>query len=213
MFVLENVRYAGFLDIPEMVIEKGRITTLFGPSGCGKTTLLRLLNKLISPDEGRVIFDGRDLDEVNSVELRRKVVMLSQNPVVFPGNLRDNLNVGLAFRHEKPADDSRLRHLLEQVKLEKDLGTSPVKFSGGEKQRMALARVILLDPEVYLLDEPSSSLDEDTAGFVHDMLVRHAEVNGKTMIMVTHSRMIAERYSHVIVRVSAGGIIGRELCR
>lgn len=208
MFRLTDVKYADYLNIPELQIEGGLITTLFGPSGSGKTTILKLLNKLISPTSGQVLFNGRDLSLIDSIEHRREVVMLSQDPVVFAGSVRENLNAGLVFRQQPPRDDAKLKHLLEQVKLDKPLDAPAGNLSGGEKQRLALARVLLLDPRVYLLDEPSSSLDDETAVLVHDMLVRRSRAENKTMVFVTHSRSIAESYSDVIVRVAPGGFIG-----
>ena len=136
------------------------MTALLGPSGCGKTTLLRLLNKLVSPDSGRIFYKGVDIAEVPSVEHRRRVMMLSQNPVLFPGNIRDNLEVGFRLQKTEAPGEVRLREILSQVRLDKDLDGPCEQLSGGERQRLVLARVCLLDPEVYLLDEPSAALDE-----------------------------------------------------
>ncbi|ADJ25739.1 ABC transporter related protein [Dehalogenimonas lykanthroporepellens BL-DC-9] len=208
MFTFDNIEYGGFLKIPALDIEERRITTLIGPSGSGKTTILRLLNKMISPTRGRINWNGQDLALLDSVAHRRRVVLLSQNPAVFPGTLEENLNAGLVLRREQPANESRLKGVLEQVGLDKPLDAPAGKLSGGEKQRMALARVLLLDPEVCLLDEPSSSLDEETAVALHDMLARYIKESGKTMVLVTHSGTVAEKYSDVIIDVTPGGLIG-----
>ena len=209
MFKLTGVKYKSYLDIPELVIRERRITTLVGPSGSGKTTLLKLLNKLIPPTSGRILFQGRDLAHLDSIEHRRQVVMLSQDPVVFAGTVRDNLNAGLLFRQQPPEDDVALNSLLAQVKLDKPLDAPTDKQSGGEKQRLTLARVMLLAPDVYLLDEPSSSLDEATADFVHQMLVRRVKAANRTMVIVTHARAVADKYSDAVIRFTPGGVIDR----
>lgn len=97
MFVLKNVKYKDILNIEELHIPPRKITVITGKSGTGKTTLLKMLNKLISPDSGEIFFKGTPLKEIDSVELRRKVVMLPQFPVVFPGNVKENLILGLKF--------------------------------------------------------------------------------------------------------------------
>lgn len=97
MFLLKNVRYKKILDIADLLIEDQKITCITGESGSGKSTLLRLLNKLISSDSGDIYFNGEQLSSIPSVSLRRKVLMLPQTPVIFPGSVRDNLLIGLLF--------------------------------------------------------------------------------------------------------------------
>jgi putative ABC transport system ATP-binding protein len=101
MFRFEQVTYKDIIDIREMTISPG-LTALVGPSGSGKTTLLRLMNKLVTPTYGIIYYRGLDLSEIPAVEHRRKVMMLSQNPILFPGNIRDNLNIGFRFQKKKP---------------------------------------------------------------------------------------------------------------
>lgn len=115
LFELKNVKYGVYIDIPELLIEDNKITTLIGPSGSGKTTILKILNKMLSPTHGQVLFKGQDLNNLQSIEHRRKVVMFSQNPVVFDGSVRDNLNAGLIFQEKEPAESSKLKYALELV--------------------------------------------------------------------------------------------------
>jgi len=204
MFELIGVRYGSILDLPNLEIREKQVTSLTGPSGSGKTSVLRMLNKMISPTSGQILFRGVDLREVDSVAHRRKVVMLSQEPAVFGKTIRDNLHAGLLFQEKKPSPDSALKEMMKKVGLEKSLDDDAHRLSGGERQRLALARVILLDPDVYLLDEPSSALDEETGQLIFDMLTTHAKANGKTIIMVTHSRAAAQKYSNVIIEMNGG---------
>lgn len=204
MFELLDVKYQDILNLPSLVIEGRAVTTLVGPSGCGKTTLLKLLNKLISPTQGRILFQGMDLHLLSSVDHRRKVMMLSQNPVMFAGSIEDNLVIGFKLQGRDKPPNEALRSVLTDVKLDQPLDGRVEILSGGEKQRLAIARVLLLNPEVYLLDEPSSALDETTAKYVIKMLAEHVRKAGKTMVMVTHSPEIAARFSDTIIELSGG---------
>ncbi|MFO7636309.1 MAG: energy-coupling factor ABC transporter ATP-binding protein [Clostridia bacterium] len=204
LFEFKDVTYKDLLDIPCLNIPDHRVTCLFGPSGSGKTTLLRMLNKLISPTGGSIFHHGRDLNLISSVEHRRQVTLLSQTPILFEGTVRDNLNAGLLFRELPPAGDPVLQGILDQVQLSKQLDHPVGTLSGGEKQRLALGRVLLLDSLVYLLDEPSSALDEKTELLIIEMLTRHARETKKSIVMVTHSRTIAGRFADEVLEMEKG---------
>ena len=150
--------------------------------------LLRLLNKLISCDSGDILYLDKLIDDINSIELRRKVVMLSQNPVIYPGTIKDNLLIGLEFAGKIGVSDEELESILKIVHLKKELSSNSETLSGGEKQRLALGRVILLNPDVFLLDEPFSALDEETEESMIKQLVEHTKKTNKTLIMVMHSK-------------------------
>ncbi len=203
MFEFRNVKFKDVIDIPSLYISEHRITSLTGPSGSGKTTILKLLNKILSPTEGQILYRDRELDKIDAISHRRKVTMLSQTPVIFGGNLKDELTAGLRFQKKHLPDDETLIEVLKKVRLTKELNSETGTLSGGEKQRLALARILLLDPEVFLLDEPSSALDDTTAEAVIEMIASFTKAAGKTLIMVTHSMVIAERYSDQLIEISA----------
>ncbi|MCO1600203.1 ABC transporter ATP-binding protein [Desulfosporosinus nitroreducens] len=207
MFSLNNVRFKNILDIKHLKVPSNKVTCIVGESGSGKSTLLRLLNNLISCDSGEISFNDRPLSTINSVELRRTIVTLSQQPVIFPGTVKDNLLIGLKFAEKPLVDEEKLRQILRMVSLSKELYEDSDKLSGGEKQRLALARVILLDPEVFLLDEPSSALDEETERIIVEMLVAYTKDTNKTLIMVTHSKKVAKDYSDNIIEINQGKVV------
>jgi len=207
MFNLKNIKYKNILDISNLNIPKGKITTIVGESGSGKTTLLKLLNKLISFDEGELLYNNQSLSEIDSVELRRNVVMLPQAPAIFNGTVKDNLLIGLKFSEKPTVSDEKLQEILSMVHLNKALHESADKLSGGEKQRLALGRVILLEPEVFLLDEPSSSLDEDTEELIIGKLINYTREKGKSLVMVTHSRKVAQTFSDNIIEIKSGKVV------
>lgn len=212
LFEFIDVKYKNILDLPKLFIEKKKIVTIVGASGSGKTTILRMLNKMLSPTQGRVLFNDTDLRQINSVTHRRRVIMLSQNPAVFEGSVRDNLNVGLKFQEKNLLRDDVLLGILEKVKLKKELDFSANALSGGEKQRLTLGRVLLLNAEVYLLDEPSSSLDDQMEESIIQMVTEHVRIETKTLVMVTHSKAIAEKYSDVIIQISGGTCCSKRGC-
>lgn len=210
MFEFIDVKYKNIVDLPDLFLEKG-ITILVGASGSGKTTILKMLNKMISPTQGRILHNGMDMKQIESVIHRRNVTMLSQNPAMFAGTIKDNLIIPLRFQEKAMLDDEALCNVLEQVWLKKNLNTPVMNLSGGEKQRLALGRVLLLDPDVYLLDEPSSALDDDTEEMIIQMLAKHALKVDKTIVMVTHSKTIAEKYADEIIEISDGKVVNRWL--
>lgn len=207
MFQLKNVRYKDILKIHKLQISGQQITSIVGESGSGKTTLLRLLNKMISPDQGEVFFQSMPLSRMDSIQLRRKVVMLPQTPAIFSGTVRGNLLIGRKFSEQSTVTDEGLVEILQMVHLKKDLNEEAEKLSGGEKQRVALGRVLLMNPEVFLLDEPSSALDEDTEELIIEKLVQYTQEQNKTLIMVTHSKKIAQRYSDQIIEIKQGQVV------
>ncbi|EYE89472.1 ABC transporter ATP-binding protein [Fervidicella metallireducens AeB] len=207
MFSLKKVKYKHILDIDNLNIKKHKVTCIVGESGSGKSTLLRLLNKLISCDSGEIYYENQLLNTIDSVELRRKVSMLPQLPVIFPGTVRDNLLIGLKFAEKLPVGDEKLHYILNLVHLNKKLDEDSQMLSGGEKQRLALGRLILLDPEVFLLDEPSSALDEETESIIIEKLVAYTKESNKTLIMVTHSKKVAHTYSENIIEINKGKVV------
>lgn len=166
----------------------GGITCILGPSGSGKSTLLRLCNVLVAPTVGRVRFRGVDLATVDVLTHRRSVGMVFQRPTVFPGTVRDNLLVA-----DPDLDDATLADVLERADvpvalLDRDADS----LSGGEAQRVCLARTLVAGPDVLLLDEPTSALDPDAT---RNLEARARAVASGTMplLWVTHDFEQAER--------------------
>lgn len=208
MFEFIDVQYKDIVDLPNLYINKG-LTAILGQSGSGKTTILRMLNKMISPTQGWILFYGQDLKEIKSVSHRRNVIMLSQNPAMFDGTIRDNLTLPFKLQEKENPVEDELYRMLSRVQLDKKLETPVIQLSGGEKQRLALGRIFLCNPSVYLLDEPSSALDEDTEDTIINMVSEHIKTSGKSVVMVTHSKSIAEKYADEIIELSNGKIVSR----
>jgi len=207
VFTLKEVKFNDILYIKELTIAEKKTTAMVGKSGSGKTTLLKLLNKLISPDSGTIYYRDTPLETIDSVALRREVVMMPQTPVIFEGNIRENLLIGLKFSEKKLPPDGRLMSVLQAVGLDKKLDEPAHLLSGGEKQRLALARLMLMVPRVWLLDEPSSALDKETEDEVMKKIMDFGKRNGSTIIFVTHSTPMAEKYAEGIIEIENGEIV------
>ncbi|WP_296140277.1 ATP-binding cassette domain-containing protein [uncultured Anaerococcus sp.] len=206
MFKFEHVKYKDIIDIDNLTINLGEVTCIIGPSGSGKSTCLRLINKLISPTTGIISLNGENIANINSVEYRRKVPMLSQSPVSFPGSIRDNLLMGRKFQGKNEVSDSDLQNALDKVSLDEPLDKNIENLSGGEQQRVSIARLMLLDSDIFLLDEPSSALDDITEDFVIKSMVDMAKSQNKTIIYVTHSNSMAEKYSDRVIKIVDGRV-------
>lgn len=205
MFEVKNIKFKDILDIPFLRINKP-ITCIVGSSGSGKTTLLRMLNCLNVPDEGEIFYNNQEISKMDTVRLRRNVVMLGQTPVIYSGSIEDNLQIGLEFSKRLPASESAMKETLARVELNKQLSEGCSNLSGGEKQRLCLARVMLMDADTYLLDEPSAALDKETEQFIIDNFSKFVLENNKELIMVTHSEQIAQKFPDSIIRIEKGKV-------
>ena len=201
MFNIQDLKYKSILNIRKLEIREHQITSIVGRSGSGKTTFLKMLNKMITPDSGVILYKDKNIKEIDAVQLRREVVMLGQAPAIFPGTIRDNLLIGRKFAQKEPVADEKLVYMLKKLGLDKSLDEDSEQLSGGEQQRVALARVIISDPQVFLLDEPSSALDSDTENLIISSLVDYTKENNKTLIMVTHSLEIGIEFSDFIIEI------------
>ena len=174
-------------------VKRGRALTLAGPSGSGKSSVLRCLNRLVEPSSGTVRFDGRDTQSLDPRELRCRVALVMQTPVMFEGTVRDNLCIRPAGV-QGDFSEERLRATLDEVGLESALLDREAQaLSGGEKQRVTIARALLRNPQALLLDEPTSALDPANALLVVETVSRLCTARGLSIIAVTHQPDLVRR--------------------
>lgn len=183
------------LNIPSLDISRGEIFGLVGPSGAGKSTLLRLLALLEAPSQGAVHLrlDGRRASYTTaSIADRRQIAMVFQRPVLLSRSVRANVAYGLQLRGER---DARLRidGALERVSLTALANAHPRTLSGGELQRVAVARALVLEPRVLLLDEPTANLDPANVRIIEELIREQHEQYGTTIVLVTHNIFQARR--------------------
>jgi len=176
---------------------------IVGASGSGKSSLLRLLNRLDEPTRGTVFIDGTDYRLLPPRELRRHVGMVTQRPFLFPGDVASNLRFGPAQRGETVASEEIAR-LLERVGLAGFAAREVSVLSGGEQQRVSLARALANRPDLLLLDEPTSALDEESKIGIEELIGSLLHDHGLTCVMVTHDRDQARRVCNRVILLEAG---------
>ncbi|WP_404358566.1 ATP-binding cassette domain-containing protein [Cytobacillus firmus] len=202
LFAIRELRVNNIINVNHLDIKKDKVTCITGESGAGKSTLLKTLNRMITPDSGEIFYKGTPLKEIDSVQHRRKVIMLSQAPLIFPGTIKENLIMGYKLNGKKPCDDEILKQALHNMQMTKELHDDAGTLSGGEKQRLALARILLLKADVYLLDEPTSALDEDTEMMILEYFIREIKKKQASLLMITHSNTVNEQFAEERIYLS-----------
>lgn len=174
----------------DLQVNKGELVTIMGASGSGKSTLLRLINRLSETDSGIILLNGNDIKSHVPMELRRKIGMVFQIPVVFKGSVRDNLVFGIKLWEGNTGIEALSRDTGIPEEL---LDADASQLSIGEKQRVCIARALAIQPEILLLDEPTSSLDALAAEKVEKLLLGLQKERDMTILWVTHEKEQAAR--------------------
>ena len=197
------------LDAVSLAVAAGNYLAVTGPSGSGKSTFLRLCGCLASPTGGSILYDGVDMAGQDSVAVRRRIGFCFQTPILFGDTVEDNLIYPYYVRRQK-VDRMRIVKLLELFNLGGQYLEFPVRnLSGGEKQRIALARALVFRPEILLLDEVTSALDEDNMQTV-EQAVAGLHADGVTVIWVTHTPARSRGYADTLLTIENGCVVSQE---
>lgn len=195
------------LNIHSLDIQRGETMAVVGPNGAGKSTLLLALAQLLKPAKGEIRFDGRSLLELNELEYRRKISFVFQSPLLLDMTVEENVGLGLRFRGA-PKEQVKA----EAAKWMMSLGVESLstrrasQLSGGEAQRVSLARAFVLNPELLLLDEPFAALDPPTRAKLLEDLSALLAADQRTAVFVTHNLNEAAKLSHRIA-VMVNGMV------
>ena len=200
-----RVKYKDIISNFSLDIATGAFLTIVGPSGGGKSTLLKLLANLISPTSGEIDFKDKNINTYLPTNYRRQVSYCFQQPSLFGETVKDNLEFPFKIRKQTP-DQSKMEQVLESVDLKPDfLNKNITELSGGEKQRVALIRNLLFKPEVLLLDEITTGLDNDSKEIVH-RLIQNVHKDNTTIIQVTHDNDEIHQAGQII-KVAEGKLV------
>jgi tungstate transport system ATP-binding protein len=210
-YELEGLRFAHggrtVLDVPSLSLASGEITALAGPNGSGKSTLLHVLAFLHAPTAGRVLFFGEEASPERLRSFRRRVGLLLQNPYLLHATVEANLEVGLKVRGmPRPRRRALAAAALERLGLGGFQDRRAQKVSGGEAQRVALARLLALEPEVLLLDEPTNHLDQESASRIEEAVAALHRERGITVVLASHDAALAHRLGARIWRMEDGRV-------
>ena len=208
MIAVKNIHKSfGTLEVlkgVDLTVEKGEIVSIIGKSGAGKTTLLQIIGTLDKPDAGNVVIDGVDVFALKEKELadfrNRHIGFIFQFHQLLPEftTLENVMMPAMIARVPEKEAEKRAVQLLTELGMAERLTHKPNQLSGGEKQRVAAARAMMMSPDVILADEPSGSLDESNKNELHKLLLQMREQYGQTIIIVTHDKELAEISDRVI---------------
>ncbi len=193
------------LEVPALDIRRGEVLALVGPNGAGKTTLMLVLARLLKPESGRIAYDQRALSEWNVLEYRRKISFVFQVPLLLDMTVAENVALGLKFRGvRKDQIRWRVNHWLERLGIDSLAQRRAGELSGGEAQRVSLARAFVLDPELLLLDEPFSALDPPARAKLLEDLTELLAADHRTVMIVTHNLKDAAKLGDRVAVIVGG---------
>jgi putative ABC transport system ATP-binding protein len=188
-------------------LPRGKVLAILGTSGAGKSTLLRLLNRLDEPSGGKVLLEGQDYSEIDPRKLRRRVGMVMQRPYLFPGTAAANVGYGPAQRGN-PLGRAQIEELLNQIGMADYADRDIAMLSGGEAQRISIARTLANEPEILLLDEPTSALDDASKRGIEQLLTTLVRNRHATCVWVTHDVAQAARVADLVLKIKGGQVAG-----
>lgn len=204
-YAVDAQPHRGVLKAISFQVQAGDCLSITGPSGSGKSALLRLLNRFEDPNEGEIYFHGKPLHSFDPLEIRKRIALVLQNPVMFHGTVRNNL---LRRPDRRQLSETALVQALEDVGLDGSfLDRNAMELSGGEKQRISIARSLLGGPEILLLDEPTSALDARSLHLIADLITQLNRVKGLTLIVVTHQAELIHRMGGRVLLLDKGQIV------
>ncbi len=212
LYRLDSLRFGyenkPILDIDQFEIRENSITALLGSNGAGKSTLLKLLAFLESPQQGSIAFKGKTVGETELLSLRRKVGLVAQKPYLLQGTVFDNVALGLKFRAVSAETISQqVAEALEMAGIGLFADRAANELSGGEAQKVALARALALQPEVLLLDEPFTHLDQASIEELNQLISRFANIGERSVIFTTHDRVHASVLADEVMGLVSGRVV------
>ena len=191
------------LDIPSLEIQEGKITGITGPNGSGKSTLINIISGMDKEFEGNILYNGRALDK----EVQKNMTHVFQKPYLFRRRVYENIAYPLRLRKtEKKQEEKLVKALIKNLEIDELIDKKGHLLSGGETQKVALARALVFNPKLLLLDEPTSNIDPESIKIMEREIMRFNKENQGTVLIITHNLEQAERICDDIIYLSFGKV-------
>lgn len=201
---IKNLTIRDTISYPDFDIKKGEIVFLTGESGSGKSSLLKLFNMTENPSSGKIYYNAQNLHFMDTVEVRKKILLAGQEAYLFSGTIRENFIKYYEYLGLNNLEKSQMLNFLRICKVDFDVDEKCDEMSGGERQRVFLAIALSLNPEVLMLDEPTSALDEKTSKELIQNIVEFCKAKAITLIVVSHNRVLAEVFAEKLINMEEG---------
>ncbi|MEW5820015.1 MAG: energy-coupling factor ABC transporter ATP-binding protein [Cyanobacteriota bacterium] len=206
--IIYNYGSRKVLDIKNLQIEEGNIHVVSGANGSGKTTLLKIFNALIKVPKGIILFKDKPVEKDNIKLVRNNTVYVHQNPILFSGNVSDNVGYGLKIRKfPKDKIDQTVQQVLNLVGLQNFESRKSNNLSTGEIKRVAIARALAINPEVLILDEPNAHMDRQSLEQIEQTFKDINKIHNTTIIISSHDSSFNNQIAHNIIMLEKGEIV------
>lgn len=197
-----NLSFKDIVKYPAINIEKGKTTFITGQSGCGKSTLLKLFNACLSQTSGEIYYNNESTEKINPVELRREILLVSQNTFLFDDTIKSNFNEFYNIRGLQNPSNQTIQKFLDICCIDFPLDYICTNMSGGERQRVFIAICLSLLPKVLMLDEPTSALDEKTSDIIIGNIKDFCIEKSMTLICVSHNPQLTQKYADAVINLT-----------
>lgn len=197
----KDLSFNGIINYKDIQIIKGKVNFIVGKSGSGKSTLLRLFNGTLSPSYGKIIYSGNDIDEMDMIDLRQEILLISQSVYLFDKSIKENFEQFYDYRDIMPPSEEEMKYFLDLCNVPFSLDKNCTIMSGGERQRIYIAIFLSFKPKILMLDEPTSALDKQTSNVVMENIISYCKENEITVIIVSHDGNITGKFADNVITI------------
>jgi putative ABC transport system ATP-binding protein len=201
IFKTKNLVFNDLIHFPNINISKNQVTFISGKSGSGKTTLFKLFNGTLTQSSGDIFYNNENILDLDTINLRKEVLLISQSVFLFDGNIKDNFLEFYKYRGETIPSDDKIKDFLDICSLNFSLDKNCEEMSGGEKQRLYIAIYLSFKPKVILLDEPTSALDEENSQIVIGNIISFSKENDITLLIISHDQELTNDFADATVHI------------